>query len=468
MSRRTSWNVWRRMNAALGTPFVLVALCAAASAQGVTVEQVLAYRPSQQEVECDSPTGDEIAKCELKVDQEGKGSAWVVYGPQGTIIRRFVDSDGNKVVDQFRYYLHGLEVFRDIDSNENRKIDQCMWFNTGGTRWGVDTNEDGRIDEWKRISAEEASREAIHAIAAGNMDSLNAVLVNAADLQTLKMSPDLSKQVLESVKDPAAQVREITAKSKVLKPGTKWVRFDTSMLMPNLIPTAIDKAGQDLVVYENVMAIVQNGEETGFVQIGEMVRIGDVWKLTGIPRPVEGDAMQVAAGGLLMQPSFGATADQTAPVGITPEVQALLEQLQKLDADAPGAGASLKAMERYNVARAKLLGDLATSATSPENQEMWLRQQVEGITAATLANAYPNGLLELKVIEKAVMQKSPQSALVPYVVFQRILAEYSTRSQSVKANEQEEFQSWWAQQLEGFVRAYPKAEDAPDALFQLA
>lgn len=459
---------WIRFVAACLSVSVLLAAGLSAHAQGVTVEQVLTYRPSQAGVECDTPAGDEVAKCELKVDQEPGGSAWVVYGPQGTIIRRFVDTDGNKVVDQFRYYQHGLEVFRDVDQNENRKIDQCLWFNTGGTRWGVDSNEDGRIDEWKRISAEEASREAIHAIAAGDEQALSAVLINAADLRTLKMSADLSQQILSAVKDPAAQIRELTGRSKVLTSGTKWVRFDTSMLMPSLIPAAADKAGQDLTVYENVMAIVQNGQETGFVQVGEMVRVGDVWKLTGIPRPVEGEAMQITAGGLLMQPSFAAAVDATTPTGLTEEVRTLLEQLQALDKDAPGAGASLKAMERYNVARAKLLGQLAAAAPTPDEKEQWLKQQAEGIAAATHANAYPNGLDELRAIERAVLQQSQDSPLAAYVTFRRILAEYNVRLQNTKPTEQQEFQTWWTQQLEGFVRSYPKSEDAPDALFQLA
>ena len=58
----------------------------------------------------------------------------------------------------------GLEVYRDIDADFNGKPDQCRWFNTAGTRWGLDTNEDGKIDRWKEISAEEASDELVRAL----------------------------------------------------------------------------------------------------------------------------------------------------------------------------------------------------------------------------------------------------------------------------------------------------------------
>ena len=45
-------------------------------------------------------------------------------------------------VDQWCYYLDGLEVYRDIDSNFNKNADQYRWFHTAGTRWGVDKDED--------------------------------------------------------------------------------------------------------------------------------------------------------------------------------------------------------------------------------------------------------------------------------------------------------------------------------------
>jgi thiol-disulfide isomerase/thioredoxin len=450
----------------------VVILCefaiSSAYGQGATVEQVLAYRPSQADVAFETPSKEEVAKCELKVDKEGNGSAWVLYGPQGTVIRRFVDTDGNKSVDQYRYFQHGLEVYRDVDKNENRKIDQMMWFNTGGTRWGGDADEDGRIDEWKRLSAEEASREAIHAMAAGDERALSAVLINQNDLRKLGISREVGEQILKAVDDPVAQMRQIVSGSKVLNAQSKWVRFDSSMLMPNLIPPESGKAEQDLLVYENVMAIVQNGDETGFVQVGEIVRVGEVWKLTGIPRPVEGDSLQVTAGGVLMQPSMAAVG-APATGGLTEEVRVLLEQMQKLDEGAPGVNASLQAIERYNVARVQILGQLAEVASSPEEREQWLKQKIDGIFTATQANAYPNGVDELRKIEAAITQESGNSSLVPYVAYRRLLGDlYASRIHNAEPEKQQELQNWWSQQLQAFVQKYPTSEDAPDAMQQLA
>ncbi len=439
-----------------------------ARAQGVTAEQVLGYRPSQAGIDYEIPGKDDVAKCELKVEKEGKGSAWVVYGPQATVIRRFVDSDGNKVVDQFRYFKDGLEVFRDVDNNENRKIDESFWFNTAGTRWGIDANEDGRIDQWKRISAEEASREAVHAMIDGDAQGLAAVLVTAEELRSLELTKEIADAILEALKDPAAQMQKIVSNSKVLRKGARWDRFDTSMSWPNLIPASAGKSNRDLVVYENVMAMVKNGEETGFVQIGEMVRVGDVWKLIGIPQPVEGESLSITAGGLLMQPSLGTTSEAPATTGLSEEVRVLLEKLQELDKDSPTDKSSRQAIENYNVSRAQLLGELAKVAESPEQRELWLRQQIDGIATATQLDGYPNGIQELQTIETAIVEQDKNSPLLPYTTFRRLLSEYNTRMKNSNNKEVAELQNWWTQQLEGFAKAHPQADDTPDALLQLA
>ena len=85
------------------------------------------------------------------------------------------------------------------------------------------------------------------------------------------------------------------------------------------------------------MAIVDSSGKPGLVQIGELVRVGDVWKLTQIPQPIEGNNATMA-GGILMQPTLAATvaaASDAAPGSA--EVQKILVELQKLDQESPAA-----------------------------------------------------------------------------------------------------------------------------------
>src|SRR5690606_700480 len=189
------------------------------------------------------------------------------------------------------------------DRNENRTIDESRWLNMGGSRWGVDSDEDGTIDTWKILSAEEATKIAIEAMVAGNVKALTSVLISEEDIRSLSVEKRLADELRESVNSPSEQLQKVRTGSKVIAPGAKWMRFDTSLLMPGVIPAEAGKADKDLFVYENVMALVDNAGQTGFVLIGELVRVGDVWKLTRVPLPIEGDTAQIPGGeGILMQP----------------------------------------------------------------------------------------------------------------------------------------------------------------------
>ncbi len=293
-------------------------------------------------VEYETPAAADVDKCQVKVERRGQASGWVVYGPEGQVVRRFSDSNSDNVVDTWQYYNQGIEVYRDLDTNNNNKIDQSRWLNTAGTRWGLDTNEDGQIDEWKMISAEETCRLAVEAMIAGDTKTLETLLINSSDIKTLGIEESVAKDLLDSVSDAAAKVKKITSASKVLNSRTKWMRFDSAN--PGVIPADDGKASQDLVVYENAMGIVDVAQQAGLVQLGEMVRVGNAWKLTQIPMPLEGESPQVAATGILLQPAAGMNSLPTGgvPNDVSPKAQKLLEQLQTLDSKAPTPGATRK------------------------------------------------------------------------------------------------------------------------------
>ena len=166
-SRRLSWFFFGVIT--FGAVLCLAGRAQVWAADGPTVEQMLsAYRPVRPDVEFETPARSEFSKCKKSVEVHGKTSGYVVLGPAGQVLRRFVDTDGDHLVDQWRYYNHGLEVYRDIDTNRNKRPDEHRWLNTGGSRWGIDSKEDGSIDSWKVLSPEEAVREALYAMIHGD------------------------------------------------------------------------------------------------------------------------------------------------------------------------------------------------------------------------------------------------------------------------------------------------------------
>jgi len=441
----------------------------AAAADAPSVKLALSFRPVQSDVEYETPDEKDFDRCKVNVERQGKSSGWVVVGPAGQLLRRFVDTNGDNVVDQWRYFQHGVEVYRDIDSNFNNKVDQCRWLNSGGSRWGIDSNEDGKIDSWKMISAEEASREAIQALVAGDEARLRPLLISSSDLTALGISGDVAKKLLDNVSDPAAKMRKITQGSKVITPRSRWMRFDSAM--PGIVPADQFGTKSDLLVYENVMAIVETGSDPGLVQIGEMIRVNDVWKLTRLPQPLDSTGGGVLEAGVFMQPAIvSAPAGAAAAVSdISPQVQKLIEELQELDKNAPDPSADRTALGKYYAARTELMQKLMEAAEGDEERDQWTRQTADAITAAIQTGAFPMGVSRLEKLQTELAKKSPKSPLVSYVAYRRLLADYGMELQKADTNEKRtQIQENWLKDLEEFVKKYPDGEDTAEAALQVA
>ena len=451
-------------------------LTATAQAQKPTAEQLLkGYRPTQKDVDYDTPNAAEMAKCSVDLE---KGS-YVVTNAAGQVLRRFTDSNADGVPDMFRYYHMGLEVYREMDTNgdartkKNQKADQYRWMNWGGTRWGLDSDEDGRIESWKVLSAQEAARISVESMISGDVARLNTVLLSDDDLRALQLPAEMEKKLKAEVSDVAKKMQASLSNSKVLNKNSVWVRFDPPL--PATIPKEDLGAPRDITVYENSMAIVQNGEKHDLISIGEMIQVGDVWKLAQIPTPVDTSGNSVVAvGGIMMQPAIDPGRMEEGVVGaMSPEMQKLLADLQKIDEASPKPDALPQAFADYNVARANVSEKLIAASKIDEDRQQWIQQFSDSLSTATQSGLYPAGLPRLVALQESV---KTDEKLLGYVFYRRLMAEYAVRlKEDDKAKVEAEIrkareltQKWWFEQLEAFARKWPTSEDAPDAVVQLA
>lgn len=426
-----------------------------------TVAQTMLFKPVQAGIDYESPKAEDIEKC--RVEPAPANAGWVVLGPGGQVLRKFLDTDQDGTVDTRKFYNLGLEVYRDVDTNKNNKIDQSRWVNTGGTRWGVDRNEDGKIEQWLVISADEAAFEAVSGLVTNDPARTAAVLLTPADAQAVGLNAAIARKVAGETADVSNRIRDVLSATKTLNRTSRWMRFDPQS--PSLIPKDEGKASQDLIILGNPMAIVETGGKTTIIQIGEMIRVNNVWKLTGVPTPIEGEKAIISTG-LLLQPAESSSGP--ASLAYSKEVQALLQELQKVDQNSPGPGATRRQRSAYNEARANLLTQLIDSSKAAEEKLQWTRQLADGLALGVQEGAFPKGLERLKKLEAAVFRSDKTSKLVPYITYRRISGEYSSRLETSSNDKRQEAQKWYAQQLEGFSKAYPDAEDTPDVLFQLA
>src|SRR5208282_4921735 len=154
-------------------------------AASATVAQVLQVTPSQDGVDYDRPKPEDVPRCKISVKKTDGGVGWIVESPEGVILRKFLDTNGDNVVDQWSFYKDGVEVYRDIATKPAGKKDEFRWLNTAGVRWGVDTAGNGKLTTWKAISAEEVTAEIVAALANRDRDRFARVLLTSDELQSL-------------------------------------------------------------------------------------------------------------------------------------------------------------------------------------------------------------------------------------------------------------------------------------------
>ncbi len=190
-----------------------------------SVRQALSLVPMQPDVEYERPGENEIDACIIKPEREGDSRAWVVVSPAGSLLRRFSDSNGDNKIDQWCYFRGGVEVYRDIDADFNEKADQYRWFGTGGLRWGLDDDEDGTLDRWKWISAEEVTSELVRALATRDAARFAKLLVTPTELAESGLSAELIAQIDKQVEAARQQFAEFAGRQKSVAEQSRWVDF---------------------------------------------------------------------------------------------------------------------------------------------------------------------------------------------------------------------------------------------------
>lgn len=423
-----------------------------------TPKGALELSPIQSHIGYDRPTAAEVPRCSVKADKYGGGTAWFVYGPEGVILRRFADSNGDNVVDQWSYFSDGLEVYRDVDSDFNGRADQYRWLHTAGTRWGTDTDEDGKIDHWKTISAQEVAEEMVIALKARDARRFALLLATGKELDQLGMGETDAKELKTQTAAAVRNFQALAASQKTVTAKSDFVDFGASK--PCLVPAGTKGSTKDVTIYENVSALVTGDKSHNQVYIGTLVQVDNGWRLLDAPTldDQSSNSFTFTSHGIA---SAGVGSDGVAP---TAEMTDLMEALQKLDAQASKLPADKQA--KITERRADLLEKLAQVTTDPELQKQWYQQLAEMLSAAVQLGGYGQGVKRLEKLERDLEAAGAGDDLLAHARFRRLLAIYMYSQQQKDANFQK-IQQQWLTDLEEFAAAFPKSEDAAEALLQL-
>ena len=431
-----------------------------------TIDEALRLQPVQNGIEYDKPAAEKIAKSTIKAEKIGEQSGWVVRDADGQILRAFIDTDGDNKVDQWSYYHEGIEIYRDIDADHNKKADQYRWLNTAGGRWGMDQDEDGRIDTWKEISAEEATEEAILAIAHRDAARFARVLLTAQELEKLGLGEDQKRELAEKLKTAASSFKSFANRQKVVTEKSIWGSFVASH--PCTVPAGTNGATKDIVVYENVYATIETGEKSGQVPIGTLVRVESGWRLIDLPPVSEDGQLEAGVLGFFVPAPGGANRATVAQGNADGEgaYEKALGELQTLD-EAIAKAEDLDEQAKLNADRSDLLERIATAASNPEDRNLWLRNLADHISAAAQADAYPDGVEKLTALAEKLAQNPADEDLAGYYEFQ-VLSTRNNVAMQQPGSSFPKLHAKWLEELRAYVEKHPKGTSTPEALLQLA
>ena len=435
-----------------------VILPSALQAAGPTVEYALGLRPSQKDVDYDRPEGDAAKNATIKTEKSAGASAFVVRGATGEVLRVFADTNADRVVDRWSYYKDGVEVFRDIDSNHNAKVDQSRWLNSAGSRWGVDEDENGVIDAWKAISPEEVCREIVEAFKSRDVAGFQRLLPTKADLEAAGFEGQRLAELLDRVAAAPAEFTRVAAAQKQFGPETKWSTTMTPQPAGTL-PAGSDGIVKDVLAYDNVMALVEQGQRNGQLFVGSLLKCGDAWRPVAAPQ-IAGEQGEAGESFAFFAPRTNAAPQADAGAQGSERLKPLLAKLRDLETKMAGAG--VDARQKLAGEQAALLGQVVEAA-EPAERAFWVKQYAETLAAGVQEGSLADGIAKLEQLATAVAADDP---LAGFVVFRLAQARYAANMQQPGADV-DKVQAAWLEELQAFVAKHPASPDAAEAMLQM-
>ena len=418
-----------------------------------TVEQMLTFQPRQKGVAISTPTQAEYRQCKVELVQgiSPGSTGWALRDPEGRFLRRFMDTNGDRYPDQWCYYKDGVEVYREVDSNFNGKVDRYYWLNTAGMKIGLDRDEDGLIDDWLALSPEELSQLAAQALATRDYRLFQTLLVKEEDLQALGLPAREVERIRELRKQTEQKFRQACASLPQLNETTRWLHFEAGP--PARIPSDTYGMKQDVLMLHRGLVVVETAGKQDVIQLGEMLLVGEAWKLVDAP----GNNMVAE--------------NHRSPV--PDELQLLLKKLAELDQRHPpmqGIGPNL-ALARFYLERAQLIESILAKVKEPADRVLWVKQLADTLSSAAQVSPQSDrtAFQRLQALAEQLQRSEPGSELAAYVAFRELNTDYTIKSSlASKPEDILTLQNRHVERLIQFARTFPKATETAEALWQIA
>ncbi len=440
---------------------LICGIAGSAAAATPSASSALALKPVQVDVEYEIISPEQAERCTVSdIDRDG-WSGWEVLSPDGLMLRRFADTNGDKKVDLWSYFKFGVEIYRDVDVDFNGKADQYRWLGTSGTRWGIDEDEDGKVDRWQQISAEEVSAEVVASLRELDAARFARLLITDKELKSLGLGPQKTQQLAAKAERAATDFAGLAKRQNSVGRSARWVQFAATP--PGVVPVGTNGSTKDVIVYENAVAMFEQSEKSGQLLVGTLIKSGDAWRVVELPSVGDDGEPIAQTTGNFFTPGGSPAANAGSTGGIGEATQRLVTALESVDGKLSEA-TDEKVIATLNGQRADIIEELIANSENPSMRDSWVRQLVDTLGLAAQSGAYPAGVERLRKVTSRFANKD--EALASYADYQAINTEYVVR-QTPEADFSE-VQKWYLESLTGFVDRYPRTPETAGAYLQLA
>ncbi len=436
---------------------------ASAEVPAALVEKGVARPSKQADALYDKVEAKDISTCTGEYETRNGVRGVLISSGNGQPLRWLADVNGDGSIDHHCFYKDGVESYRDMDTDYDGKIDQSRWLGMSGMRWGIDKDQDGTIDAWKMISAEEVSYEAVEAVRTGDLNRFERLLITADELDGIGLGKKRAADVLEKVEKAATAFRALIAGSKTLDKSSRWASFGADK--PGIVPAGTDESTSDIVAYENAMAVLETSSGPQQLVMGTLVRVGDTWRMIDAPR-LAGEETALSSTGIFFASTSTGRMDGAARGNgvMSADAEKLIRDMEAIEKSLADAKPDDKA--KLHAKKADVLQRLIEKSSTAEDAKAWTRQLADQVLSAVQSGEYPDGVERLRQVEAKIEGLADAKSEAPYVAYRILTAEYTTAISAPNADFQAA-QTNHVKRMEDFVERFPEHPDAADAMIQL-
>jgi len=433
------------------------------------ISTALTYK-AKQEVDYDfkvtgSPTAEMVKQAQMQSSTELFGrTGYVLADATNRVVRVLLDTNKDRKLDSFSYYKDGIEVYREVDTDFDSEPNEYRWMGSAGTRWGIDRNQDGEIDQWKVISAEEVAYEVFMAIKTRDDARYQRLLLTNQEFSSLGLNGDVQKAAAAGLEKARKGFANMVRSQKTIDEKAKWINSGNGQ--PSLA-AAGRGLSKDLLCHDHASSVFQSAAGTDTLALGTLVRIGDTWRLMELPQVVP-RGKPIENGGVLFPiaqvvPYFDKEGE--AGTQMNAALAGLYEELTNLESAIAKEGEPGVEMSKLQKDRAMMQWKIYQKIPAAEKAN-WLENIGDTVSNAYQAGNYPEGIRFLESVIKTLRDAKKTESL-DYIRWRMIHAEYYKRLDDGDNREDEKTSVWYYAQLEKFSDEFPKSKFAPESLFSI-